>query len=129
MDLERRSRRQEQRFASITDEMQALVAGQIAEPSTVLPVDDREPCAHCGRKFAPDRLERHMVVCDQLKWGMERRGTFSVKSMLSTSLGAGSPPPATPSMTPRPPCTSSCVARAGGTVVCTTAVRFTAGSS
>lgn len=80
VDLERREARQTQRFDSISEEIRALNAGEISEPSTVLEADTRLVCSHCNRKFMPGRLEKHMAVCSKVKQGQEWRGTFSGRS-------------------------------------------------
>ena len=85
-EMERRRReRGESRFDSISEELKALNSGLISEPSTVHEVDNRKPCPHCGRKFMPDRLQRHVKVCEDLKRGKEWRGTWK-----SPSAGGGS---------------------------------------
>jgi hypothetical protein len=33
--------------------------------------DDRVPCKHCGRKFAEDRVGKHMEICGGIK---EKKG-------------------------------------------------------
>lgn len=73
-------------FRSISEEIKALNSGLIAEPSTTKSVDNREPCKHCGRKFLPDRLSRHVRVCEDLKRGQEWRGTWK-----SPSAGSKNP--------------------------------------
>ncbi|KAI9333206.1 hypothetical protein DFJ73DRAFT_854701 [Zopfochytrium polystomum] len=40
------------------DSIQEAVAGD---------EEDRDPCEYCGRKFAVDRLEKHMAACSKLK--------------------------------------------------------------
>ena len=76
-EMERRRRdRSESRFDSISEELKALNSGLISEPSTVAEVDNRQPCPQCGRKFLPDRLQRHVKVCEDLKRGKEWRGTW-----------------------------------------------------
>ena len=82
----RRAERKEQRFDSISQEIKALNAGLVSEPSTVLEVDTREPCPQCGRKFLPDRLKRHVKVCEDMKRGQEWRGTWK-----SPSAGKSNP--------------------------------------
>jgi len=74
----RRAARDETRFNSISDELRAINQGIIDpnEASTVAPIDTRQPCAHCGRKFLPERLGRHIKVCEDLKRGKEWRGTW-----------------------------------------------------
>ena len=67
IDEERRKRRSEGKFDSISEEIAALNAGIISEPSTVDAVDERVECKFCARKFAPERLERHMVICQETK--------------------------------------------------------------
>ena len=42
------------------------------------PESELVPCPQCGRKFAPDRIERHKEVCMKLSSGSERRGKFAV---------------------------------------------------
>lgn len=76
----RRAERKEQRFDSISQEIKALNSGQISEPSTVLEVDNRQGCHMCGRKFLPDRLKRHVKVCEDMKRGQEWRGTWKSPS-------------------------------------------------
>ena len=60
------------------EELKAINSGQIdpSEASTVAPVDTRRPCPNCGRKFLPERLGRHIKVCEDLKRGKEWRGTW-----------------------------------------------------
>lgn len=85
-EMERRRRnRDDTRFDSISEEIKALNSGLISEPSTVAEVDTRQPCPQCGRKFLPDRLQRHVKVCEDLKRGKEWRGTWK-----SPSAGGGS---------------------------------------
>ena len=67
IDEERRKRRSEGKFDSISEEIAALNAGIISEPSTVGAVDERVECKFCARKFAPERLEKHMVICKETK--------------------------------------------------------------
>eukprot|EP00164_Ancoracysta_twista_P000258 GFYU01000364.1.p1 GENE.GFYU01000364.1~~GFYU01000364.1.p1 ORF type:complete len:717 (-),score=164.71 GFYU01000364.1:129-2279(-) len=38
---------------------------------------DREPCEHCGRKFATDRLDKHQQVCQRVAAGSARRKVFN----------------------------------------------------
>uniref|UniRef100_A0A7S3AYD2 C2HC/C3H-type domain-containing protein n=1 Tax=Haptolina ericina TaxID=156174 RepID=A0A7S3AYD2_9EUKA len=76
----RRAARAEKRFDSISEEIKAINAGEVAEPSTVDEVDSREPCPRCGRKFKPDRLARHITVCKALHYGQESRGVFNAAS-------------------------------------------------
>ena len=45
--------------------------------------DNREPCPHCGRKFLPERLVRHVKVCEDLKRGKEWRGAFQARGELT----------------------------------------------
>jgi len=93
----RRLERGETRFNSISEELKAINAGVIdaSEASTVAAVDTRQPCAHCGRKFLPERLGRHIKVCEDLKRGKEWRGQWksphhsdvaSQKSLLTSSF-------------------------------------------
>jgi hypothetical protein len=93
----RRNAREEIRFYSISEELKAINAGLIdpSEISTVSAVDTRQACQHCGRKFLPDRLGRHIKVCEDLKRGKEWRGTWksphksdldSQKSLLTSSF-------------------------------------------
>ena len=58
-----------QRFDSISEEIKALNSGLIEESelSTAPTVDNRAGCPHCGRKFVPARLERHVKVCEDLQ--------------------------------------------------------------
>ena len=72
----RRLARSESRFGSISEEIKALNSGLISEPSTVLSVDTRQPCPNCGRKFLPERLQRHFKVCEDMKRSKEWRGTW-----------------------------------------------------
>lgn len=74
----RRAERGEKRFNSISDELKAINSGELdpMQASTVAKVDTRQPCAHCGRKFLPERLGRHIKVCEDLKRGKEWRGTW-----------------------------------------------------
>ena len=67
IDEERRKRRSEGKFDSISEEIAALNAGIISEPSTVDAVDERVECKFCARKFAPERLEKHTVICKETK--------------------------------------------------------------
>ena len=71
----RRRERGETRFDSISEEIKALNSGLISEPTAAPTVDNRQPCPQCGRKFLPDRLQRHVKVCEDLKRGKEWRGT------------------------------------------------------
>ena len=73
--LERRAKAG--RFSSISEEISALEAGLISEPSTTKAVDDRVACSCCGRKFAPDRLAKHAAVCQKAKKRASDRGKFS----------------------------------------------------
>ena len=66
---ERRLEKGRERFGSISEEIKALESGLISEPSTVAEDDNRKPCQHCGRKFLPERLARHVKVCEDLKRG------------------------------------------------------------
>ena len=83
----RRQERSETRFNSISEEIKAINEGLIdaSEMSTVQSVDNRQPCPQCNRKFLPDRLHRHVKVCEDLKRGKEWRGTWK-----SPSAGGGS---------------------------------------
>jgi len=81
----RRQERGESRFDSISEELKALNAGLISEPSAGPAEDNRQPCPNCGRKFLADRLQRHVKVCEDLKRGKEWRGTWK-----SPSAGGGS---------------------------------------
>ena len=77
IDEERRQRRQEGGgFNSISDEIKALNAGIISEPSTVDEVDNRVRCRSCGRLFAPARLEKHMAICQETKRNAANRGAL-----------------------------------------------------
>ena len=85
----RRLARTESRFDSISEEIKALNSGLISEPSTVAPVDTRQPCPNCGRKFLPDRLGRHVKVCEDLKRGKEWRGTWKSPHASASNLHGG----------------------------------------
>ena len=80
----RRAERKESRFNSISEELKAINSGQISEPMPAPEVDNRQPCPNCGRKFLPDRLKRHVKVCEDMKRGQEWRGTWK-----SPSAGKG----------------------------------------
>ena len=41
---------------------------------------DIRPCPNCGRKFMPDRLQRHVKVCEDMARGQEWRGTWKSPS-------------------------------------------------
>ena len=58
------SQRLEGRAASL-DETPAVASGTPQMPAGVEEVEDVPllPCPHCGRTFAPNRLERHAVTC------------------------------------------------------------------
>ena len=78
IDEERRARRQDgERFNSISEEIKALNAGLVKEPSTVKEVDDRVTCGVCGRKFAPERLAKHVEICKESKRNKEYRSNLA----------------------------------------------------
>lgn len=53
--------------AATLDETPAIASGKPQLPTGVEEVKDvaLEPCPHCGRTFAPGRLERHAVTCER----------------------------------------------------------------
>lgn len=77
------------RFQSISEEIEALMNGEIDQPSTIDEEDSREPCPHCGRKFKADRLSKHITVCKHVHEGKEARGVFG--SNAAMQLGSHKP--------------------------------------
>ncbi|KPI88742.1 hypothetical protein ABL78_2121 [Leptomonas seymouri] len=53
--------------AAALDEKPATASGKPQVPAGVDDMKDvkLEPCPHCGRTFAPDRLERHAITCER----------------------------------------------------------------
>ena len=51
-------------------------------------IDNRVPCNICGRKFAPDRLEKHMSVCSKTSRNPPRR-KFDAMEMRTKGLATG----------------------------------------
>lgn len=71
-------RRPVRRFRSITEEIQAVAAGDFVEGEIV--EEERIECAICHRKFVASRIGKHKEICTKASQGQERRGKFDAAS-------------------------------------------------
>jgi len=89
--------------APTTSAASAIEEPKLQAPSTdagpeVVEGEDRVPCPHCGRRFAPEAAARHVPICQRAKAKPSREKRRTITAVRTASSGdASSATPATSS--------------------------------